>query len=429
MAGYGTSVLTLGNGNASGSFSGTIQNSTPNGGPNGGLALLKTGSGAQYLSGVNTYAGGTTLSGGTLNFSASALGTGSITFAGGTLQYGSNNTQDVSSAMAPIAAGQAASIDTNGNSVVFNSGLSGTGGLTKLGAGLLTLNAANSYLGTTTVSSGTLQLGSGYASALPGGAVTANGGFLDLNGNSVTVSSLSGAAGTITNSTGPQATLTVNQTTATTFGGTLTDGGGGLYLTMNGSGMLTLTGVNTYSYATTINAGVLKAGASNAFSPSSDVYVTGGTLDATNSPQSIHSLSVGGAGAVNLAIGNVLTTNVNGSDSFGGTLNLSGATAAGEQLITYGSNVTGTFATVDLNGNPLPAGYLVYRRTRPGVAGRVERTGHVGNRRRQLERRPLEHAQRAERPRPGGESEQRGIAPGERRARRAGERRCARVGQ
>ena len=41
-------------------------------------------------------------------------------------------------------------------------------------------------------------------------------------------------------------------------------------------------------------------------------------------------------------------------------MNLSGATAAGEQLITYGSNVTGAFATVDLNGNPLPPGYLVY---------------------------------------------------------------------
>ena len=145
--------------------------------------------------------------------------------------------------------------------------------------------------------------------------MAANGGFLDLNGNSVTVSSLSGAAGTITNSTGPQATLTLNQTTATTFGGTLQDGGGGLYLTKNGSGMLTLTGVNTYSFATTINAGVLEAGAADTFAPNSSVCVTGGTLDATNSPQSIYALSVGTAGAVNLAIGNVLTTNVGGNDS------------------------------------------------------------------------------------------------------------------
>ncbi len=146
MAGYGTSVLTVGNGNASGSFAGTIQNSTPN----GAVALVKTGSGTQYLSLANIYAGGTTLTGGVLNFSTSALGTGSITFNGGTLQYAAGNTQDVSAAIAAIAAGQAAAIDTNGNTVAFGAGLSGAGGLTKLGAGMLTLNAANNYFGTTT---------------------------------------------------------------------------------------------------------------------------------------------------------------------------------------------------------------------------------------------------------------------------------------
>ena len=266
MAGYGISVLTLGNGNASGSFSGTIRNSTPN----GGLALVKTGSGTQYLSLANTYNGGTTLSGGTLNFTALAvplLSSTSITFNGGTLQYASGNTQDVSGAIAPIAAGQAAMIDTNGNTVAFGSGLSGNGGLTKLGAGMLSLNGTNTYTGTTLVSAGTLQLGTGNPNALPGGAVTANGGFLDLNGNSPTISSLNGAAGTITNSSNTQATLTLNQTTPSTFGGSLTDGSGGLNLTMNGSGMLTLAGTNTYSFATTVNAGVLKAGAANAFGP------------------------------------------------------------------------------------------------------------------------------------------------------------------
>ena len=292
------------------------------------------------------------------------MGTGSITFSGGTLQYASGNMQDVSPAVASIGSGQAAKIDTNGNSVFFGSGLSGNGGLTKLGSGMLTLNAANSYLGTTTVSGGTLQLGTGIPGALPGGAVTANGGFLDLNGNSVTVSSLSSsptaAGGTITNSTGPQAALTLSQTNATTFGGTLTDGGGGLYLTMNGSGMLTLTGVNTYSFPTTINAGVLKAGVPSAFAPHSDVVVTGGTLDASIGPQSINSLTMGGAGALNLTIGSLLTTNNLNSinNLFGGTLNLflSGGTSGGEQLISYGNNAfSGSFTTVDLNGTPDPS--------------------------------------------------------------------------
>ena len=164
VAGYGTSVLTLGNGNASGSFSGTIQNSTPN----GGLALVKTGSGTQYLSLANTYNGGTTLSAGTLNFTALALGTGSITFNGGTLQYAAGNTQDVSPAIASLS-GYSALIDTNSNTVAFGSGLSGNGGLTKLGAGMLTLNGTSTYTGTTLVSAGTLQLGSSNPGACPSG--------------------------------------------------------------------------------------------------------------------------------------------------------------------------------------------------------------------------------------------------------------------
>ena len=71
VAGYGRSVLTLGNG-GSGTFSGTIQNS----GPNGNLALVKTGSGTQYLNGVNTYGGATTVNGGVLAAGAGNAGLG-----------------------------------------------------------------------------------------------------------------------------------------------------------------------------------------------------------------------------------------------------------------------------------------------------------------------------------------------------------------
>ena len=73
-----------------------------------------------------------------LNFGASAVPysvPGSITFNGGTLQYAAGNTADVSGGIAPIASGQAAIIDTSTNSVAFASSLSGSGGLTKAGAG------------------------------------------------------------------------------------------------------------------------------------------------------------------------------------------------------------------------------------------------------------------------------------------------------
>ena len=85
------------------------------------------------------------MNGGVLNFVAGASPVSGITFHGGTLQWADGNTQDISAGIAPVAAGQAAILDTNGNSVSFASSLSGSGGLTKLGGGVLTLLNTNSY--------------------------------------------------------------------------------------------------------------------------------------------------------------------------------------------------------------------------------------------------------------------------------------------
>jgi autotransporter-associated beta strand protein len=71
-----------------------------------------------------------------------------------------------------------------------------SGGLTKLGDGILTLGGLNTYTGTTTVTAGTLKLG--VAKALPTGTpVVLAGGTLDLSGFTVT-NTLSGS-GIITN--------------------------------------------------------------------------------------------------------------------------------------------------------------------------------------------------------------------------------------
>jgi autotransporter-associated beta strand protein len=56
----GTSTLTVGDADASGSFAGVLQNTA------GTLSLIKTGSGTQTLSGVNTYTGSTTVNNGAL---------------------------------------------------------------------------------------------------------------------------------------------------------------------------------------------------------------------------------------------------------------------------------------------------------------------------------------------------------------------------
>jgi autotransporter-associated beta strand protein len=60
-----------------------------------------------------------------------------------------------------------ATVDTGGFDVTLAGSLGGTGGLSKIGAGTLTLAAANSYTGGTTVSGGTLVLTNAYS--LPSG--------------------------------------------------------------------------------------------------------------------------------------------------------------------------------------------------------------------------------------------------------------------
>ena len=76
--------------------------------------------------------------------------------------------------------------------------LSTSGGLTKLGAGVLLLNATNTYTGTTEVREGTLRLGGTHA-LNPRSPVSVTGGRLDLAGISLTNEDISVSSGTIAN--------------------------------------------------------------------------------------------------------------------------------------------------------------------------------------------------------------------------------------
>ena len=197
-----------------------------------------------------TGAGGTTISGGTLQLGSGVAGQdGSLASA----------VNDNSALIYNIAGSQTASYT-----------ISGSGSVTKTGSGFVQLAGGNSYSGGTVVQNGVLQLGN--ASAIGTGGLAANGGTLDLASNSVMVPSFSGAAGVVSNSaTGTLATLSVNQPIATTFGGSINDGLGQVGLVLQGSSTLTLSGTNGYSGGTTIadsstliatNAGALADGSS-----------------------------------------------------------------------------------------------------------------------------------------------------------------------
>ena len=155
----------------------------------------------------------------------------------------------------------------------------GTGGsLVKVGTGKLTLSGANTYTGGTTISAGTLQLGNG------------------------------GTSGSITGNVIDNRIFAINRSNAFSFGGVISGSG---EFQQNGIGTTTLTGANTYSGATNVNAGTLQAGALNTFSPSSPVTVaSGGTLDLNGFNQTVPSVT--SAGLVNMgtgtAPGTILTT-------------------------------------------------------------------------------------------------------------------------
>lgn len=83
-------------------------------------------------------------------------GQNSLTFNGGTLKYAGVAT-DLSASFNALS-GTGGIIDTNSQNVVFATALAGTGGLTKAGAGSLSLAAANTYTGSTTVTEGTLSI-------------------------------------------------------------------------------------------------------------------------------------------------------------------------------------------------------------------------------------------------------------------------------
>jgi fibronectin-binding autotransporter adhesin len=279
--------------NAGGTFtlSGTIANSTGTGG--GAIGLAKTGAGTLVLSASNSYSAGTRLTAGTIQYGhAAALGTGTLSLAGNaTLQSGLASGA-LANAIA-LATGVTGAFDSQGNANTLSGLISGAGNLVKTGTGVLTLSAANTYSGTTTLAAGVL--GFGNASALGTGPVA-------VTGNATL---RSGVAGTLANAISIDSGITAtfdSQGNANTLSGVI---GGAGNLTKTGAGALTLTGSNSFSGTFRHQAGqtiLNRAGGSALFASGS-----GGSVAITN--------TVGGSGGSYslLAMGtsNQLGSNVN----------------------------------------------------------------------------------------------------------------------
>jgi len=281
-------ILALDTSNASFSYSTAIAN--PNSGANA-LTLNKLGANTLSLSGASSYTGGTTISAGTVSFTGTGLaGSGWITFGGNsTLQWGAGTTTDLSSRLV-INNGITATIDANGNDIDFATGFgaSGTGALTKDGAGTLTLSAANTYTGLTKATTGTLTLANNLAIQYSAIDTTGAGNVAFSSGvTTPTIGGLAGAVNLATKFTSGYSAavteLTLNPLSGTqTYTGVISDGATGMTLTKTGAGTQVLQGVNTYTGATNVNAGILTVSGNGVINMSTAINLNGGNLTLTN---------------------------------------------------------------------------------------------------------------------------------------------------
>ncbi|MFC5453241.1 autotransporter-associated beta strand repeat-containing protein [Prosthecobacter fluviatilis] len=260
----------------------------------GATSVSIDGTATWLLTGANTYTGATTVSSGVLQIGGSNLDSAIILGSHATLELNGLNARIGSLAGSGTVQNNsvdAAALTTGGNNTsttfsgVIQDGGTGALSIVKTGSGTFTLTGSNTYTGTTTIGAGVLQVGSGGTNGTLGsGAVTNN------------------------------ASLIINRSDALTIANDISGSGS---LTQAGSGTTTLTGDNSYSGSTTINAGVLSVavladGGSNS-------HLGASTNEATN-------LVLNG-GALQYTGGDVSTDRLFSVGTNGGTLDVSGTGA------------------------------------------------------------------------------------------------------
>src|SRR5262249_9569616 len=98
-----------------------------------------------------------------------------------------------------ITNNQALIFNRSGNLVV-NNNITGSGAVTNIGPGVVTLGGANSYAGETFIQQGTLRAGNGSALGNAAGGTTINSGAtLDLNAQNLSAEAVTVSGAGVTN--------------------------------------------------------------------------------------------------------------------------------------------------------------------------------------------------------------------------------------
>ena len=231
-------LLTVGANNRTTIFGGVINGGNVRG------AIEKVGTGTWTLSGINTYAGGTTITAGTLSISDDRnLGSasGGLTFGGGILRTTADLTMSRATTLNAAGTFEVAA----GTTLTHDGVISGAAGLTKTGSGTLILAGSNTYMDGTTISQGVLAVS---ADANLGAAA---GGVVIASATAYVPSSGAGVTSTLRTTADVSSSRTINfdgfggridtASGTLTLTGTLTGGGGATFV-KQGAGILVLTG-------------------------------------------------------------------------------------------------------------------------------------------------------------------------------------------
>ncbi|HYO09377.1 MAG TPA: autotransporter-associated beta strand repeat-containing protein, partial [Tepidisphaeraceae bacterium] len=349
-----------------------------------GTGALTVNGGTATLGAASTSAAGVTLNGGTINLNdASGLGTGPVTIAGGTI----DNTSG-----APVtSATNNAQSWTGDFTFTGTSDLNlGTGSVTLAGTGVRTVTVANGTLTTGRITGpnphpGLTKAGAGTLTIQPAvtnntqtsvinGTVTVAAGRLNIGANDFVTNAIAGS-GTIANGSDITRWLFIFDNGAdSSFAGSLVNGTGlgALGLNKNGAGTMTLTGTHDYTSTTTITGGTLKLLGANTGAGTA-VNMTAGTLVLGSTT------SLGAASTITAGNNSTLVYATDGGDTvyntnFGTTTNfnivsdratpgagvnhpMGNSTYGGGTVnITSGANVTSGTASVSYGDVILSAG-------------------------------------------------------------------------
>jgi autotransporter-associated beta strand protein len=246
-----------------------------------GLTFNNAGNFALTLRG--TGANQTLTLGGNISVATTGGTTANVTIGSGTANQNLNIDLGGATRTASVAASRTLTL-TN---VVSN------GGITKNGAGTLTLSGTNTFAGGLNLDDGILMLGNN--AALGTGTLTITGGSINVTGARTTTNNnvqnwngdftvvggntLNLGTGAVTINSDRMVTVSAS---TLTVGGAIGETGGSHSLTKSGAGTMILNGANSYTGGTIINGGVLQFGTGALPSTGAITINSAGVLNANN---------------------------------------------------------------------------------------------------------------------------------------------------